>query len=282
MVGSLRLGAVLALSISTVCATFCPDAPARLIEDTASTTLSIDLSRDWVNATVVLQSTNKPPGAPQLTYPSMWWDERDKLFYSGATGRTSVFDTPDPPPLSLWSFKPDGTGSGTWGEVIPAGDAAWENLTRTTYGYQASDGNTALVLGGVTTSRTSPETQDISQDTLQPGLLQFDMKTRRFTNSSATSFNTNGTGVHGHMHFVPSFGPNGLFLILGGDNSSPSKYSLAEIKLYDAATQRWYNQTASGNVPRGRKEFCVAGVNSTEGTYEMYETGHTYSKTPRS
>ncbi|KAL8860880.1 MAG: hypothetical protein Q9178_002635 [Gyalolechia marmorata] len=201
----------------------------------------------------------------------MWWDARDKLFYSGATGRTSIFGTSDPPPLSLWSFKPDSTGSGTWGEVIPAGDAAWENLTRTTYGYQASDGNTALVLSGVTTSKTSPETQDISQDTLQPGLLQYDMRARRFTNSSATSFSTNGTGLQGQMHFIPSFGPNGLFLILGGDKFSnvTNKYSFAEIKLYDAATHRWYNQTASGNVPRGRQDFCVAGVNSTEGTYEL-------------
>lgn len=272
MAGSLRSGPVLASSMSTVCAPFCPDAQTRLIEDTASSTLSIDLSQDWVNATVVLQSTNKPPRAPLLSYPSMWWDERDKLFYSGATGRTSIFATPDdPPPLSLWSFKPDGTGSGTWAEVIPAGDAIWENLTRTTYGYQASDGNTALVLGGVTTSQTSPETKDISRDTLQPGLLQFDMRTQRFTNSSATSFNADGTGSQGQMHFVPSFGPNGLFLMLGGDNASglTTKYSFAEIKLYDAATQLWYNQTATGNVPRGRQEFCVAGVNSTEGTYEM-------------
>lgn len=213
----------------------------------------------------------------------MWWDEEEKLFYSGATGRTSYFETPDPPPLSLWSFKPDGIGSGTWAEVIPAGDAAWENLTRTTYGYQASDGNTALVLGGVTTSKTSPETQDYSRDLLQPGLLEFDMRTRRFTNSSAKSFNADGTGVQGQMQFVPSFGPNGLFLILGGDNASGHtiKYSFAEVKLYDAATHRWYNQTATGNVPRGRQEFCVAGVNSTEGTYEMYEPGYTCSRTPR-
>ncbi|KAL8907939.1 MAG: hypothetical protein Q9171_005655 [Xanthocarpia ochracea] len=242
----------------------------------SSSTLSIDLSRDWVNATVVLQSTNKPPGVPQLSYPSMWWDERDKLFYSGAIGRVSVFPTPDPPPLSLWSFKPDGTGSGTWGEVIPAGDAAWENLTRTTYGYQASDGNTALVLGGATTSKTSPETLDASRDTLQPGLLQFDMRTRRFTNSSATSFNTTRTGVYGQMHYVPFFGPSGLFLILGGEDSLENKYSLAEIQLYDAATHRWHNQTASGNVPRGRKDFCVAGVNSTEGTYEIFLYGGHY------
>ncbi|KAL8836644.1 MAG: hypothetical protein Q9176_006157 [Flavoplaca citrina] len=268
MAGSLPSAAVLASSISTVRLTS-PNAKLALIEDTASSILSIDLSQDWLNSTVVLQSTDKPPEAPQLSLSSLWWDERDKLFYSGVTGRTSFFDSPEPPPLSLWSFEPDGTGSGTWAEVIPAGDAAWENLTRTTDGYQASNGNTAFVLGGLTSSRTSPETEELSEEILQPGLLQFDMRTRRFTNSSATDFNANGTGAQGHMHFVPSFGPNGLFLVLGGENSSDYKYSFDNISVYDAATKQWYNQTATGNVPRGRREFCVAGVNSTEGTYEM-------------
>ncbi|KAL8674468.1 MAG: hypothetical protein Q9168_001133 [Polycauliona sp. 1 TL-2023] len=226
-----------------------------------------------MNSTVVLQSTNKPSGAPQLSLPSLWWDERDKVFYSGVTGRTSYFGSDDPPPLSLWSFKPDGTGSGSWAEVIPSTDTAWKNLTRTTDGYQTSDGGIGLVLGGVTTSRTSPDTEEISQDTLQPGLLEFDMGNRRFTNSSATNFNANGTGSVGQMHFVPSFGPKGLFLTMGGGNSSDYKYSFTQIALYDGATQRWFNQTATGNVPRPRQEFCVAGVDSTEGTYEIFLYG---------
>lgn len=223
-----------------------------------------------MNATVVLQSTNKPSGTPQLSYPSLWWDERGSIFYSGATGRTSYFDSPKPPPSSLWSFKPDGTGSGAWAEVLPAGDDAWVNVIRTAYGYQASAGSTALVLGGVATSKTSPETEDLSRDTLQPGLLDFDMRTRRFTNLSATDFNVNGTGVQGQMHFVPSFGPDGLFVIMGGNNASDHQYGFNQITLYDAASHRWYNQSVTGNVPRGRQEFCVAGVNSTERTYEMY------------
>ncbi|KAL8847654.1 MAG: hypothetical protein Q9221_007296 [Calogaya cf. arnoldii] len=239
----------------------------------SSTTLSIDLSQDWVNATVVLQSTNKPPGAPQLSFPSLWWDERDGVFYSGATGRTSFFSSPEPPPLSLWSFKPDGTGSGAWAQVLPATDEALVNAIRTTYGYQASTGGKALVLGGVATSKTSPENEDLSRDILQPGLLEFDMRTRRFTNSSAADFNVNGTGIHGQMHFVPSFGPDGLFLILGGNNNSDHQYGFEQITLYDAASHRFYNQSATGNVPRGRQDFCVAGVNSTEGTYEIFLYG---------
>ena len=222
-----------------------------------------------MNATVVLHSTNKPSGFPQLSSPSFWWDERDNVFYSGATGRTSFFHAPKNPPLSLWAFKPDRTGSGAWTEVLPTGDDAWVNVIRTAYGYQASAGNTALVLGGAATSKTSPETEGLPRDILLPGLLEFDMRTRRFTNSSTAEFNVHGTGVEGRMHFVPAFGPNGLFMVLGGHNSSGYQYPFDQITLYDATSHRWYNQSATGNVPNGRQDFCVAGVNSTGGTYEM-------------
>ncbi|KAL8727103.1 MAG: hypothetical protein Q9166_006290 [cf. Caloplaca sp. 2 TL-2023] len=217
--------------------------------------------------------TNIPSRAPKLSYASLWYDETNDIFYSGTIGRVSYFDSPDPPPLSLWSFKPDGTGSGTWKEEIPAGNPIWDNLTRTTYGYQASGGNTALVLGGVATSMTSPETENIPRDTLQPGLVEFDMTTRQFTNSSAQGFNANGTGSQGQMHFVPSFGPNGLFLIMGGHNGSDHHYGFENIWVYEAVTHKWYNQTASGNVPAGRREFCVAGINSTDETYEIFLYG---------
>ncbi|CAO1600725.1 hypothetical protein XANCAGTX0491_004407 [Xanthoria calcicola] len=246
---------------------------ANTVYQYSSTTLAIDLSQDWVNATVLLQSTNKPSGFPQLSNPSLWWDEKDNVFYSGAIGRTSFFDAHKNPPLSLWSFKPDRTGSGAWTEVLPAGDDTWLNVIRTTYGYQASAGDTALVLGGAATSKTSPETKDLSRDILLPGLLEFNMRTRRFANSSTADFNVNGTGVEGRMHFVPSFGPNGLFMILGGHNGSHDQYPFNQITLYDSTSHRWYNQSATGNVPNGRQEFCVAGVNSTGGTYEIFLYG---------
>lgn len=214
-----------------------------------------------MNHTVILHTTNKPLQAPKLSSASLWYDEQKGLFYSGAIGRTPYFNSPKPAGVSLWSFKPNGIGSGTWKEEIPEGDSVWNNLTRSTFGYQSSNAHTALVLGGAIA--------EVSTAILQPGLLEFDMRTRQFTNSSATGFNANGTGVAGQMHFVPSFGPNGLFLIMGGYNGSDYHYAFDNIWVYEAVTHEWYNQTASGNVPEGRREFCVAGVNSTDGTYEM-------------
>ncbi|KAL8778999.1 MAG: hypothetical protein Q9213_007148 [Squamulea squamosa] len=165
-----------------------------------------------------------------------------------------------PPSLSLWSFKPDGLGSGIWKEEVPEGDPVWGNMVRTTNGYQASGRNLALVLGGLSTPSTSRDTSDIADGTLQPGLITFDMTTLRFTNSTAKSFNANETGQFGQMHFVPSFGPNGLFLIMGGQNLSAFVFGFSNISVYEAETQKWYNQTTSGYPPEARRDFCVAGV----------------------
>lgn len=201
-----------------------------------------------------------------LCLPSLWYDKGKDVFYSGITGRTSKFgDAPQPPPLSLWSFKPDGTGSGTWKDEIAAGLPTLIHLIRTVSGYVAAGGDAALVLSGRANSQTD---LNITDDEILPGLIQFNMTTLEFTNSSAKGFTADGRGQLGQMHFVPSFGPQGLFLTLGGTNGT-EHFGFDNIWVYEAVTRNWFNQTASGNIPEPRREFCVAGINSTEGTYEM-------------
>ncbi|KAL8915869.1 MAG: hypothetical protein Q9208_008816 [Pyrenodesmia sp. 3 TL-2023] len=236
---------------------------STIIQD-SSTLLSIDLSQDWVNETVVFHSTSKPSGLPKLSMPSLWYDENKDLFYTGFGNMSETENAPEPPPLSLWSFRPDGTGSGSWREEISAGDPTIDNLSRLVServrGSAAVGGNIALVLGGV----------QESSDRLSPGLLEFNMTTLEFTNSSATGFNAKGTVREGRMHFVPSFGPQGIFLAMGGSNNDTYDFfDFGNIAVYEAMTRKWYNQTTSGNIPEPRVAFCIAGINSTEGSYEM-------------
>ncbi|KAL8955754.1 MAG: hypothetical protein Q9193_006509, partial [Seirophora villosa] len=47
----------------------------------------------------------------------------------------------------------------------------------------------------------------------------------------------------------------------------------ARLQVYDAATNTWYEQRATGNIPAGRVEFCTAGVESTNETYEIFVYG---------
>ena len=227
-----------------------------------------------MDISVVSNSTNKPSGAPLLSDSSLWYDADNDVFYSGFTGRSSSFgDHPDQPSMSVWSFKPDGTGSGIWQVEISPDDPKWHRRTRTDWGYTASGGGSALVLGGVLNPWTTPASMDVTEDIMMPGLVEFNMTKKSFFNSSATGFNGKGMGGRGAMHYVPSFGPNGLFMIMGGtDFSDPTqKIGFDNIWVYETLENNWYNQTATGSIPAGRRNFCLAGVNSTNETYEMYE-----------
>ncbi|KAL8768713.1 MAG: hypothetical protein Q9209_005131 [Squamulea sp. 1 TL-2023] len=217
--------------------------------------------------------TNKPPGTPLLSDSSLWYNEVDDIFYSGFTGRSSFFgDNPEPPLISLWSFKPDGHGSGSWKVEISADDPKWTRRSRTDKGYTASGGGSALVLGGVLNPWTIPESTNVTEDIQVPGIVEFNMTSKGFFNSSATGFNAKGTGKSGAMHYVPSFGPNGLFMIMGGTDRKDDDNNIGfdNIWVYETLENRWFNQTATGNVPAGRRNFCLAGVSSTNETYEMY------------
>ncbi|KAL8839985.1 MAG: hypothetical protein Q9170_001527 [Blastenia crenularia] len=250
---------------------------AGMLIAVASTTQSIDLSQDWRNGSVVLHTTNKPSGAPMLSSCAFAYDEANDIFYSGFAGRVSSFgNAPNAIPLSLWSFKPDGSGSGTWKEEIDSNDSAFNNLLRPFKGYIAYGGDSALVLGGVSNFQSDAETMDVEDDIPLPGLLNLKMSTRTFTNSSAGGFNRKQDAVLGRMQYVPSFGPNGLFMTMGGSrvpDDGNNLISFTNIWVYDAVTDTWFNQTATGNVPEARKEFCIAGVNSTNGTYEIFMYG---------
>lgn len=243
----------------------------------SSATLSIDLSNDWRNDSVVLHTTNKPAVAPKLSSPVFAYDEKNDIFYSGFSGRVSTFgDSPAPPPLSLWSFKPDGTGSGTWKREISSDDSEFNGISRSFKAYIAYGGDAALVLGGVANFATDDNYKDVGNDIALPGLLTLNMTTKAFTNSTA-KINRESGAVLGRMHYVPSFGPNGLFMAMGGsyipEHSTDNLVNFGKIWVYEAETDTWFNQTATGNIPLPRKEFCLSGANSTNGTYEIFLYG---------
>lgn len=147
-------------------------------------------------------------------------------------------------------------------------------MTRSWRPMMAYGSNSAFLLGGTEDFLTTPETAaKIGGEVALPGLVQFNMTTKTFTNSSAAGYQVNGTAERGGMHHVPSFGPDGLFLVMGGDHVDPSDLrDFSTISILDPSSKNWYQQATTGNTPKPRIEFCTAGVNSTNGTYEMYVT----------
>ncbi|MCJ1468324.1 hypothetical protein MMC07_006952 [Pseudocyphellaria aurata] len=240
-----------------------------------TTILSIDLSQTWSNSTVLIHSTSKPNGAPNLVHPSLWYDEQQDLLYSGFAGSVSEFgDGLSPPPLSLWTFKPDGFGSGSWNVEIDSSNPLWDNYTRPGQPMMASGSGKAFALGGYENSRTSLAANNSQNDTAVPGLVEFNLTAKATRNSTASGYSFNGTAEKGAMHYVPSFGTDGLFVVMGGDDVWNPDYSglkdLQTISILDSSSLQWFNQTTTGHIPLPRKEFCLAGIESNNRTYEIY------------
>ena len=246
--------------------------PRLMFDGLASTLLSIDLAQNWTNATVTINSTTKPDGAPNLNNPSLWYHESEDLIYTGFAGWNSSFgDEPNLPPLSLWTFKPDDTGSGTWNEIIPTGSSVWSGLTRPGQPLITFDSTSAWVLGGTTSAWIGATA---SMD-LIPGMVQFDMDSRLFSNFSVECCNDTGSIYQGALQYVPSFGPAGIHIAMGGERQteesdrSNSLIDFGTLSVFDPAKREWWNQTTTGSRPSPRVQFCTAGINSTNGTYEM-------------
>ena len=251
--------------------------PRLIFDGLASTLLSIDLSRNWTNATVTIQSTTKLDGVPNLNNPSLWYHESEDLIYSGFAGWNSTFgDGPNLPPLSLWTFKPDEIGSGTWNQTIPAQSSVWAQLTRPGQPLMAVDSTSAWVLGGTTSEWIWG---DAAKD-LIPGMVQFDMDSRLFSNFSVQCCHAVGGIYRGALEYVPWFGPAGIHIAMGGLQRAPDNEQLRRlvsfetVSVFDPAERKWWNQTTTGSNPSPRVDFCTAGVDSTNGTYEMSDTSN--------
>ncbi|MCJ1462821.1 hypothetical protein MMC07_001424 [Pseudocyphellaria aurata] len=209
-------------------------------------------------------------------YPSLWYDKKEDILYSGISGWVSIFgDAPSPSPLSLWSFKPDGTGSGSWTEVIDSGSPVWDSISRPGSPMSAFGSDSAYVLGGFEDWATNSSITNHQEPAIGiPGLIQFNMTTKEFSNSTVSGYSLNGTAEKGEMHYVPSFGPEGLFVVMGGDDvwhpgSVRGLRDLETVSIYDPSSRQWFNQTTTGNIPQARMEFCLAGLESNNGTYEI-------------
>jgi len=131
------------------------DAPTHpLTSFAADTLISIDLSKDWTNSSVVLHSTSKPSGVPSLNNGGIWVDNKNNLLYTGFAGINSIFGTNTFYPQGLWSFSPDGTGGGSWENLNGTADDSFVNQPRPFDGSVASGEGSGYFLGGETSLLT--------------------------------------------------------------------------------------------------------------------------------
>ena len=129
--------------------------------------LSIDLSQNWTNNTVTIHSIAKPIDASNLNNPSLWYHEQEGPFYTGFAGRNSSFgDNATMPALRIYTFEPDGRGSGAFTQIFTLESPILASVTRPSSPLQAYNLESAWVLVGNDDPNRSPVS-------LLPGMVQF-------------------------------------------------------------------------------------------------------------
>ncbi|TLS31357.1 hypothetical protein PpBr36_02681 [Pyricularia pennisetigena] len=176
-----------------------------------------------------------------------------------------------------------------------------EKIARTRGGSWTTCNGVGFLLGGVTpltaADLSPPGTFTVftpyeAQFGPVPGLVTFDMRTRRWDNVSADGFGPDGPIVGG-THYggaavcLPTFGTNGsgLVVFLGGKQATnlraPATFSdmlFEAIYFYDIGTKKFHSQFATLHtkdaLPASRTEFCaVAARPSSNSSYEIVVFG---------
>ena len=225
-----------------------------------SNTLSLDLSTDWDNSTVIFNETPKPDAAPFLNKGALWYYQPDDILYTGWVGDSAVYlpDIASPPRLSLWAFKPDQKGSGSWSLTIGPDSDKWRGIAMPRQASVAQSGELGFALGG-----EYPGADGILS------LTEFNLDTRESTN--ITSPLAYGIPIEqGNLQFVDKWGPKGLLLALNGAHKDGPWWDANSVPVYDIAAHQWYNQTTNGPSPGSAVDSCVAGIASNNNTFEIF------------
>lgn len=236
-----------------------------MLSQTENKTYGLDLSKDWTNSSLEMVETERPSDSPALNNEVLWYDNKRNTIYcfGGATTfATKVLYYLNPLPDSIWGFKPDGEGSGTWHQVLgPISKPFPSDIHRIACGLSGSDGSRGYYLGGFVSWETSP---GMPQDRFfPPSLLMFDFETLTITNSSDDGYISQNSGA---MINIPIYGENGVLVILPSFNERPND-GFNNISFYDKKNKKRYTQVASGDIPEPRTLFCAIGIEGDEKPY---------------
>ncbi|KAK3385929.1 hypothetical protein B0H63DRAFT_394993 [Podospora didyma] len=244
------------------------------LSNQVNSTISVDLSTSWTTSNVVLRTI--PKTGPIKNNVVLWTDSSANTFYSWG-GKWSwgknMADT------QLWKFVADGSGGGTWSVQDPANPSLFNNLIPAESGAFTTVNDTGFMIGGVASGWT--EKNRLKNQAI-PGMLAFNMKTKTWYNGTF-AFSPFESLSGASAHYIPSFGPSGLVMVMGGHAPSVDTepqisispfFDLGNVTLFDPQTKKTYSQKTTGDVPPSpRSGFCTAGFKNTDGGYEIFVYG---------
>ncbi|KAF4815689.1 Kelch repeat-containing protein [Colletotrichum siamense] len=245
--------------------------------NSVNSTLSIDLSTSWSSSNVTIRIIDKPTTG--MDGQAMWKNEGMNAFYiwGGHLPYGGKIDRP-----KSWKFEADGKGGGEWLTESPANPSFFGELKRCEEGAYVSTGDTAFWFGGIASGWTNsnPASQPV------PGIISYNMTTKVWSNDTTpnfSAFSAYGTIVGGGAVYIPTFGSNGLIVVMGGvtftldpSQKTPNGWmDFSNLTFYDPITKNWYWQKATGTPPTARRGFCYVGAEGKNGTYEIFVFGGT-------
>jgi hypothetical protein len=232
--------------------------------------MTVDLTSSWTNQTVTGVTVDTPDGMPYVRQPMLYYDKaRNKISrFGGWPYQTTDF------PSVLWSFTP-GNNNPQWkNETSPSADGLGQDSMSPFASANAFTNDTFYAFGGNTVVPDS-----LPEIIALPGMATRDFSAESWTNRTADLPDQSKYRTQGKMTFAPNFGDAGYLVMVGGESppEAAATYEtgsfmtdMATISLYDIASQKWFTQTATGDIPPPRSEFCAVGSPSKDGkTFEM-------------
>ena len=238
-----------------------------LLTSAVNSTLMIDLTTSWTNATVNASLIRKPDTFPLARRPMLWADPSNNSISSFGGW---VYDYSQD--MTMWSFPATGAKHGPW--TVDSDQP--QNVSATFGSLYATSSSTFYTLGGVASNGAG------SAGTLwaNPNIGILDFKSSKWTNESSAGFGS-GFAALGQAQYVPTFGTQGIIVYLGGFAPSSQAFTantdgatkltdMSSVHIYDIASKNFLFQEATGSIPPGRWSFCMVGAeDSSQNTFDM-------------
>ncbi|KNG52324.1 galactose oxidase kelch beta-propeller [Stemphylium lycopersici] len=209
--------------------------------------LSSDLNTSTADAGMPAQSANlsKPGNIPSVSGGYAWADDTNKCFYSfGGEYPQGV----SPTDFSMWTYD---VLLNQWNSTDTSGE---KDIQRVSFGAgtQVEERGLGFYFGGWVSNQTTIDWEGPPMAT--NGLIQFDMSTGDLTNTTGPD---DIGRAEGQLLYLP-VSDRGVLIYFGGIEDPYRNGSFdAIIRIYDMASSKWYTQTASGEIPSSRRQFCA-------------------------
>ncbi|KAK4956141.1 hypothetical protein LTR66_013363 [Elasticomyces elasticus] len=210
------------------------------------------------------ETLTKNATVPSVQGGILWADTVNKLFYlyGGEYYLTS------PEPFTLWVYdviynKWNATSSGGSSQIVRASFGAGVAIDDKAVGYY---------YGGWLSNASIPGWSGGPLAT--SNLLRYDMIANSWTNHSGPDTTPRAEGV---MLYIPA-SDSGMLVYFGGVQTpygaGNGSWSGKQIYLFDIANDKWYMQTATGQVPDMRRRFCAGATwAQDQSSYNIYLYG---------